>query len=137
MRGRVLPFICLTSLVVTIPATFAESGLGLDRDGDRRRDHGLECGTMDETRVTTILAMGVLAYAARVLPQVLFVGKQFPEAWDRFLRYLSYSFICGIISNTLFVTGARITRARTCTWHHARTCTHTFWCIGPRHWLLR
>jgi branched-subunit amino acid transport protein len=62
---------------------------------------------MDETRVTTILAIGVLAYAARVLPQVLFVGKQFPEAWNRFLRYLSYSFICGIISNTLFVTGAR------------------------------
>lgn len=62
---------------------------------------------MDETRVTTILAMGVLAYAARVLPQVLFVGKQFPEAWDRFLRYLSYSFICGIISNTLFMTGPR------------------------------
>ena len=62
---------------------------------------------MDETRVATILAMGVLAYAARVLPQVLFVGKQFPEAWDRFLRYLSYSLICGIISSTLFMTGAR------------------------------
>gem|GEM_PF-1728270 len=62
---------------------------------------------MDETRVTVILVMGGLAYAARVLPQVLFIGNKFPEVWDRFLRYLSYSFICGIISNTLFVTGAR------------------------------
>jgi branched-subunit amino acid transport protein len=62
---------------------------------------------MDETRVAVILAMGALAYAARVLPQVLFVGKKFPEAWDRFLRYLSYSFICGIISTTLFVVGTR------------------------------
>ena len=66
---------------------------------------------MDETRVTVILAMGALAYAARVLPQVLFVGKKFPEAWDRFLRYLSYSFICGIISTTLFVTGSRFDAA--------------------------
>ncbi len=62
---------------------------------------------MDETRVTVILVMGGLAYAARVLPQILFIGNKFPEVWDRFLRYLSYSFICGIISNTLFVTGAR------------------------------
>jgi branched-subunit amino acid transport protein len=62
---------------------------------------------MDETRVTVILVMGALAYAARVLPQVLFVGKKFPEAWDRLLRYLSYGFICGIISNILFVSGGR------------------------------
>ena len=62
---------------------------------------------MDETRVAIILAMGALAYAARALPQLLFVGGKFPEAWDRFLRYLSYSFICGLISNTLFIGGAR------------------------------
>jgi branched-subunit amino acid transport protein len=62
---------------------------------------------MDETRVTVILVMGTLAYAGRVLPQILFVGRKFPEAWDRLLRYLSYAFICGIISNILFVSGGR------------------------------
>ena len=62
---------------------------------------------MDETRVTVILVMGTLAYAGRVLPQILFVGKKFPEAWDRLLRYLSYAFICGIIANILFVSGGR------------------------------
>ena len=62
---------------------------------------------MDETRVTVILVMGALAYAGRVLPQILLVGQKFPEAWDRLLRYLSYAFICGIISNILFVSGGR------------------------------
>ena len=62
---------------------------------------------MDESRLTTIFIMGLLAYGARVLPQVLFVGKQFPEAWDRYLRYISYAFICSIVATTLFMTNAR------------------------------
>jgi branched-subunit amino acid transport protein len=62
---------------------------------------------MDESRLTTIFIMGVLAYGARVLPQVLFVAKEFPEAWDRYLRYISYAFICSIIATTLFMTNAR------------------------------
>lgn len=62
---------------------------------------------MAQSRLTLIFIMGVLAYVARVLPQVLFFGKQFPEAWDRYLRYLSYALICSIIATTLFLTNAR------------------------------
>jgi branched-subunit amino acid transport protein len=62
---------------------------------------------MDGTRIGIILMMGLLAYAVRALPQVLSVGRKFPESWDRFLRYLSYALICSIISTTLFTTGAR------------------------------
>lgn len=62
---------------------------------------------MDETRVAVIIVMGALAYAVRALPQVLFVGRKFPEAWDRLLRYLSYAFVCSIISMILFTRDAR------------------------------
>jgi len=59
------------------------------------------------TRIEIILIMGLMAFAVRVLPQVCFVGRQFSEVWDRLLRYISYAFICGIISITLFMSGAR------------------------------
>jgi branched-subunit amino acid transport protein len=59
------------------------------------------------TRIEIILIMGLMAFAVRVLPQLFLVGRQFPEVWDRLLRYLSYAFICGIISITLFMSGAR------------------------------
>ncbi|HEU4343888.1 MAG TPA: AzlD domain-containing protein [Candidatus Binatia bacterium] len=62
---------------------------------------------MDISRVEIILIMGLMALALRALPQILFLGKTFPEAWDRFLRYLSYSLICSIIAITLFSSGAR------------------------------
>ena len=62
---------------------------------------------MELTRIEIILIMGLMAFAVRVVPQMFFVGRKFPEAWDRLLRYLSYAFICGIISITLFMTGAR------------------------------
>jgi branched-subunit amino acid transport protein len=39
------------------------------------------------------------------LPQLFFVGEKFPEALDRWLRYVSYAFICSIISITLFMSG--------------------------------
>lgn len=62
---------------------------------------------MEITRVEIILIMGLMAYGVRALPQVLFIGQKFPEAWDRFLRYLSYAFIWSIIAVTLFMSGAR------------------------------
>ena len=52
-----------------------------------------------------------MAFAMRAVPQVFFVGQKFPEAWDRWLRYLSYGFICSIISVTLFMSGGHIETA--------------------------
>ena len=55
--------------------------------------------------------MGLLAFAVRAVPQLFFVGPTFPEAWDRWLRYLSYGFICSIISVTLFMSGGQVETA--------------------------
>jgi branched-subunit amino acid transport protein len=62
---------------------------------------------MGSTRIEIILIMGLMAFAVRALPQILFVEEKFPEAWDRFFRYLSYALICAIISITLFMSDAR------------------------------
>jgi len=62
---------------------------------------------MEFSRFQIILIMGLMAFAVRALPQILFVGGKFPEALDRWLRYVSYAFICSIISITLFMSGAR------------------------------
>jgi branched-subunit amino acid transport protein len=62
---------------------------------------------VETNRLLIIFIMGVLAFGARVLPQILFVGRSFPPSWDRFLRYLSYALICGIVSTTLFMSGGR------------------------------
>jgi branched-subunit amino acid transport protein len=62
---------------------------------------------MDMTRVELILILGLGAFALRALPQMLFMGRSFPERWDRLLRYLSYALLCSLISTTLFMTGAR------------------------------
>jgi len=59
------------------------------------------------TRSEIIVIMGLMAFAVRALPQLFFVGRKFPPAWDRLLRYLSYAFICSIVSITLFMSGAR------------------------------
>jgi branched-subunit amino acid transport protein len=63
---------------------------------------------MEITRLQIIFIIGLMAFAVRAVPQIFFVGEKFPEAWDRWLRYLSYGFICSIISVTLFMSGARI-----------------------------
>ena len=63
---------------------------------------------MEITRLQIIFIIGLMAFAVRAAPQIFFVGEKFPEAWDRWLRYLSYGFICSIISVTLFMSGARI-----------------------------
>ena len=48
---------------------------------------------MEITRLEIMFILGLMAFAMRAVPQILFVGKNFPEAWDRWLRYLSYGFI--------------------------------------------
>jgi len=62
---------------------------------------------MEITRIEIILILGLSAFTLRALPQLFFAGDNFPERWDRFLRYLSYAFLCSIVSTTLFVTKAR------------------------------
>jgi branched-subunit amino acid transport protein len=59
------------------------------------------------SRIELIFILGLSALALRALPQLFLVGKNFPESWDRFLRYLSYALLCGLISVTLFMSGAR------------------------------
>jgi len=68
---------------------------------------------MEITRSQIILIMGLMAFAMRGLPQVFFSGEKFPEALDRWLRYVSYGLICSIISVTLFMSGARLETAAT------------------------
>jgi len=58
------------------------------------------------SRIELILILGLSAFALRALPQMFLVGKSFPETWDRLLRYLSYALLCGLISITLFMSGA-------------------------------
>jgi len=59
------------------------------------------------SRIELILILGLSALVLRALPQLFLVGKSFPEIWDRLLRYLSYALLCGLISITLFMSGAR------------------------------
>ena len=59
------------------------------------------------TRLELIFILGLSALVLRALPQMFLVGKSFPETWDRLLRYLSYALLCGLISITLFMSGAR------------------------------
>jgi len=61
---------------------------------------------MEISRIQIILIMGLMAFAIRAFPQLFLVGRKFPESLDRYLRYVSYAFICSIISITLFMSGA-------------------------------
>lgn len=63
------------------------------------------------TRLSIILLMGLMAFVLRALPQLFFAGRKFPAAWDRWLRYVSYSMICSIIAVTLFLSGAHFESA--------------------------
>lgn len=63
---------------------------------------------MEITRLQIILIMGFMALAMRALPQLFLAGQQFPEAWDRWLRYVSYGLISSIISVTLFVSASQV-----------------------------
>jgi len=62
---------------------------------------------MDPARVAIILGMGLVTYVIRAVPQLFFAGRSFPEAFERYLRYLSYALIASIISTSLFLTGSR------------------------------
>ena len=62
---------------------------------------------MAVTRLELIFILGLSAFVLRALPQLFLVGKSFPETWDRLLRYLSYALLCGLISITLLMSGAR------------------------------
>jgi branched-subunit amino acid transport protein len=59
------------------------------------------------SRLEIIFILGLSAFVLRALPQLFLVGRSFPETWDRLLRYLSYALLCGLISITLFMSGAR------------------------------
>jgi len=60
------------------------------------------------TRFQIIVIMGFMALAMRALPQIFLAGQLFPEAWERWLRYVSYALISSIISVTLFVSGSQV-----------------------------
>ena len=66
---------------------------------------------MEITRFEVIFIIGLMAFAVRAVPQLLILGDTFPDAWDRWLRYLSYGLICSIIAVTLFMSGARLETA--------------------------
>lgn len=66
---------------------------------------------MEITRLQIIFIMGLMAFAVRAVPQLFFVGQSFPEALDRWLRYVSYGLICSIISITLFMSGGQVETA--------------------------
>lgn len=59
------------------------------------------------SRLEIILILGMSALVLRAMPQLFLIGKRFPETWDLLLRYLSYTLLCGLISITLFMSGAR------------------------------
>src|SRR5258706_15252311 len=64
-------------------------------------------GKMFFTRNQIILILGLSALLLRAVPLLFVAGKSFPETWDRLLRYLSYSLLCGLISITLFMSVPR------------------------------
>ncbi|MFQ5849724.1 MAG: AzlD domain-containing protein [Candidatus Binatia bacterium] len=66
---------------------------------------------MDTTRIAIIVGMGLVTYLIRVVPQIFFVGRSFPEALDRYLRYLAYALIGSVISTSLFLSGSRFEAA--------------------------
>jgi branched-subunit amino acid transport protein len=62
---------------------------------------------MAPSRLTIIVGMALVSYALRAVPQLLLTGWSFPAAWDRYLRYLAYALVAGIVSTTLFLSGGR------------------------------
>jgi branched-subunit amino acid transport protein len=66
---------------------------------------------MDRTRVAIIIGMGLVTYLIRVVPQLLLVGRTFPDAGERYLRYLAYAMIASVVATSLFLAGARFEAA--------------------------
>lgn len=66
---------------------------------------------MDKTRISIIIGMGLVTYLIRVVPQPFLLDKSFPEAFDRYLRYLAYAIMASIISTSLFLRGSQFETA--------------------------
>jgi branched-subunit amino acid transport protein len=66
---------------------------------------------MDPARIAIIVGMGLVTFLIRVVPQLFFAGRSFPEAFERYLRYLSYALIASIVSTSLFLAGPRFEAA--------------------------
>jgi len=66
---------------------------------------------MDPARTAIIVGMGLVSYLMRALPQLFLAGRSFPDAFERYLRYLSYALIASIISTSLFLAGPRFEAA--------------------------
>ncbi len=66
---------------------------------------------MDPARTAIIVGMGLVSYLIRVVPQLFFAGRSFPETFERCLRYLSYALIASIVSTSLFLAGPRFEAA--------------------------
>ena len=62
---------------------------------------------MDATRVLIVVGMGLVTYLSRVSPQLLMLDRRFPEALERYLRYLSYALVVSVVSVSLFLSGSR------------------------------
>lgn len=58
-------------------------------------------------RVLIVVGMGLVTYLSRLAPQLFVPGRSFPEALERYLRYLSYALVVSVISVSLFLSGAR------------------------------
>lgn len=66
---------------------------------------------MDPARSAIIVGMGLVSYLIRAVPQLFLAGRSFPEAFERYLRYLSYALIASIISTGLFLSGGHFDAA--------------------------
>ncbi len=66
---------------------------------------------MDPARTAIIVGMGLVSYVIRAAPQLFLAGRSFPEAFERYLRYLSYALITSIVSTSLFLSGGRFDAA--------------------------
>lgn len=66
---------------------------------------------MDTTRAAIIVGMGLVSYLIRALPQLFLAGRSFPDAFERYLRYISYAIIASIVSTSLFLAGPRFEAA--------------------------
>ena len=66
---------------------------------------------MAPERLTIIAGMALVSYALRVVPQILLTGWSFPAAWDRYLRYLAYALVAGIVATALYLTGGKLDAA--------------------------
>lgn len=66
---------------------------------------------MDPARTAIIVGMGLVSYLIRATPQLFLAGRSFPEAFERYLRYISYAIVASIVSSSLFLSGGRFDAA--------------------------